>query len=184
MTYQCIWRCRTGSVLCILRPSSCADGANTKLLILALEDLKESVLGNVVFRRLYSTAMSPASHEIRTTARNTLPTYLALPPPPAEPLPCPALNNVPSAEKSARGNSILPVSPTVESAQARSAQRLFIQTRIVSVLISLSMQLLALWMKIATFLLPRFQERLQFGEPPVPLGMKRVRWRCVCIPVY
>ena len=49
MTYQCTWRFRHGTVLCIMKPSTSKSGSNIKSMIVALEDLKESALGNMVF---------------------------------------------------------------------------------------------------------------------------------------
>ena len=183
MTYQCTWRFRHGTVLCIMRPSSSMNGSKIKSMIIALEDLKESALGNMVFRRLSSTAASPTSHGVRRTTRNALPAYLALPPPPAETLPCPMLRNVPITEKSGLRAPILRASSMMESARALSRQCLSIPSRISSLLVSLSTKIFAGWMRTVMLLLLQFLEGFHFREPPVQPGMKRVRWKCVCIPV-
>lgn len=183
MTYKCTWRLRQGTVLCIMRPNLYMDGSNIRSVIIALEDLKECALGNMVFRRLSSAATSPTSDGVRRITRTALPAYLALPPPPAEALPCPMFKNMPISEKSGRRDHISPASPLMESARFLSTQCLSIPPRIVSLLCSLSIQTFVDWMRPAILLLSRFPEGFHYGEPPVQLGMKRVRWRCVRIPV-
>ena len=183
MTYQCTWRFRHGTVLCIMRPGSSMNGSKIKSMIVALDDLKESALGNMVFRRLSSTTASPTSHGARRITRNALPAYLALPPPPAATLPCPMLRNVPITEKSGRRDPITRPSPVMESVRALAIQRLPIPSRIGSLLVSLLTHIFAGWVRPVMLLLLQLLEGLHCREPPVQLGMKRVRWRCVCISV-
>ena len=184
VTYHCIWMCRRGTVLCNMRSRSYTDKPSTKSVIVALEDLKESALGKMVFRRLYSTTMLPTSREIRRTTRNALPAYLALPPPPAEALPYPMLKNVPIIGTSGRRDPILPASPIIKPARALSAPFPSISQRIVSALVSFSSPTFAIWMRLATSLLPRLLEGFHLGEPLLQPGMERVRWKCVCMPVH
>ena len=261
-----------------MRPRSCQNIPDVKTIAVALVDLKDSTLGNIIFKRLCSANASRTPHQARRASGHALPAYLALPPPPAKQQPCPSTSKV-HRESTRQYSSPISMSPAAAECtggyikrKSRVMTRLVMSSPLMEFFISSRGKKLALsysvfciivgnvmggafrnadndldwrlvldsagfcslvlfvqvyfcpeslhWLvrkhrideaieafrrhrasglqaardiwyhrafgaclRTATSPLSRIRPALRMEEPPVPVGMTRVRWRCVCVPL-